>query len=70
MFGITTITFNGYFLGTCFAYIAGLFVTFFTQGAYSVQALMGDVVGGLIAVVLTDLIATAVWNLKKSFEED
>ena len=70
MFGITTITFNGYFLGTYFAYIAGLFVTFFTQGAYSVQALMGDVVGGLIAVVLTDLIATAVWNLKKSFEED
>ena len=70
MFGITTITFNGYFLGTCFAYIAGLFVTFFTQGAYSVQALMSDVVGGLIAIVLTDLIATAVWNLKKSFEED
>ena len=70
MFGITTITFNGYFLGTCFAYIAGLFVTFFTHGAYSVQVLMGDVVGGLIAIVLTDLIATAVWNLKKSFEED
>jgi hypothetical protein len=70
MFGITTITFNGYFLGTCFAYTAGLFVTFFTQGAYSVQALMGDVFGGLVAILITDLIATMVWNLKKSMEEE
>lgn len=70
MFGLTTITFNGYFLGTCIAYIAGLFATFFTHGAYSVQALMGDVFSGLFCILLTDLIATAVWNYKKSLEED
>ena len=70
MFGITTITFNSYFLGTCFAYVAGLFVTFFTQGAYSVQALMGDVFGGLICVLFTDLVATLVWNIKKSMDEE
>lgn len=70
MFGITTITFNGYFLGVGFTYIAGLFATFFTQGAYSMKMLTGDVLGGLVCVLLTDLIATAVWNLKKSLEED
>lgn len=70
MFGITTITFNGYFLGTAFAYIFGMFVTFFTQGTYSVQMLWGDVCGGLVAILITDLIATMVWNLKKSMEEE
>lgn len=70
MFGITTISFNGYFLGSVFAYLAGSFTTFFTHGAYSVQMLWGDILGGLFCILLTDLIATAVWNLKKSLEED
>lgn len=70
MFGITTITFSGYFLGTMFAYLVGSFTTFFTHGAYSVQMLWGDILGGLFCVLLTDLIATAVWNYKKSLEED
>ena len=70
MFGITTISFNGYFLGSMFAYLVGSFTTFFTHGAYSVQMLWGDILGGLFCILLTDLIATAVWNLKKSLEED
>jgi hypothetical protein len=70
MFGITTISFNGYFLGTVFAYLVGSFTTFFTHGAYSVAMLWGDILGGLFCILLTDLIATAVWNLKKSLEED
>lgn len=70
MFGITSIGFSGYFLGTCFAYICGIFTTFFTRGAYSMEMLMGDVFGGLFCVLFTDLVATTVWNLKKSFEED
>lgn len=70
MFGITTISFNGYFLGTVFAYLIGSFTTFFTHGAYSVQMLWGDILGGLVAVLFTDLVATAVWNYKKSLEED
>ena len=70
MFGITTITFNGYFLGACITYIAGLFVTFFSQGTYSMQMLTVDVLGGLVCVLFTDLIATMVWNYKKSLEED
>lgn len=70
MFGITTISFNGYFLGAVFAYLVGSFTTFFTHGAYSVQMLWGDILGGLFCILLTDLIATAVWNLKKSLEED
>ena len=70
MFGITTITFNGYFLGACVTYIVGLFVTFFSQGAYSMQMLTVDVLGGLVAVLFTDLVATMVWNYKKSLEED
>lgn len=70
MFGLTTITFNGYFLGTCFAYIFGIFTTFFTQGAYSMEMLMGDICGGFIAILFTDLVATTVWNFKKSYEED
>lgn len=70
MFGITSISFSGYFLGTIFAYIFGLFVTFFTHGGYSVQTLFADVVGGLVCILFTDIVATAVWNLKKSFEED
>lgn len=70
MFGITTISFNGYFLGVVFAYLVGSFTTFFTHGAYSVQMLWGDILGGLFCILLTDLIATAVWNLKKSLEED
>jgi hypothetical protein len=70
MFGITTITFNGYFLGACITYIVGLFVTFFSQGAYSMQMLTGDVIGGLVAVLFTDLVATLVWNIKKSMDEE
>lgn len=70
MFGITTISFNGYFLGSVFAYLIGSFTTFFTHGAYSVQMLWSDILGGLFCILLTDLIATAVWNLKKSLEED
>ena len=70
MFGITTITFNGYFLGTCVTYIVGLFVTFFSQGAYSMQMLTVDVLGGLVCVLFTDLIATMVWNIKKTMNEE
>ena len=70
MFGITTITFSGYFLGTVFAYLIGSFTSFFTHGAYSVAMLWGDICGGLFCILLTDLIATAVWNYKKSLEED
>ena len=70
MFGITTITFNGYFLGNMMFYIAGLFVTFFSKGGYSMQALFSDMFWGTWCILLTDLIATAVWNLKKSLEED
>ena len=70
MFGITTITFNGYFLGACVTYIVGLFVTFFSQGAYSMQMLTGDVLGGLVCVLFTDLIATMVWNIKKTMNEE
>lgn len=70
MFGITTISFSGYFLGTVFAYLIGSFTSFFTHGAYSVAMLWGDISGGLFCILLTDLIATAVWNYKKSLEED
>lgn len=70
MFGITSITFNGYFLGACVTYIVGLFVTFFSQGAYSMQMLTGDVIGGLVAVLFTDLVATLVWSIKKSMDEE
>lgn len=70
MFGITTITFNGYFLGACITYIVGLFVTFFSQGAYSMQMLTVDVLGGLVCVLFTDLIATMVWNIKKTMNEE
>ena len=70
MFGITSITFNGYFLGACVTYIVGLFVTFFSQGAYSMQMLTGDVIGGLVAVLFTDLVATLVWNIKKSMNDE
>lgn len=70
MFGITTITFNGYFLGACVTYIVGLFVTFFSQGAYSMQMLTVDVLGGLVCVLFTDLIATMVWNIKKTMNEE
>ena len=70
MFGITTITFNGYFLGNMMFYIVGLFITFFSKGGYSMQALFSDMFWGTWCILLTDLIATAVWNLKKSFEED
>ena len=70
MFGLTTITFNGYFLGNMVFYVCGLFVTFFSHGAYSMEILLSDMVWGTVCVLLTDLIATAVWNLKKSLEED
>ena len=70
MYNITSISFSGYFLGTVFAYIIGSFTTFFTHGAYSVQMLWGDIRGGLICVLLTDLIATAVLNIKKAMEEE
>ena len=70
MFGITTITFNGYFLGNMMFYIVGLFVTFFSKGGYSMQTLFSDMFWGTWCILLTDLIATAVWNLKKSLEED
>ena len=70
MFGITTISFNGYFLGNMMFYIVGLFVTFFSKGGYSMQALFSDMFWGTWCILLTDLIATAVWNLKKSLEED
>ena len=70
MFGITTITFNGYFLGVCVTYMVGLFVTFFSQGAYSMQMLTVDVLGGLVCVLFTDLIATMVWNIKKTMNEE
>lgn len=70
MFGITTISFNGYFLGSMFAYLIGSFTTFFTHGAYSVQMLWGDILGGLVCVLFTDLVATLVWNIKKSMNEE
>lgn len=70
MFGLTTITFSGYFLGNAMFYVCGLFVTFFSKGAYSMQALFSDMFWGTWCVLLTDLIATAVWNYKKSLEED
>jgi hypothetical protein len=70
MFGITTISFNGYFLGSMFAYLVGSFTTFFTHGAYSVQMLWGDILGGLVCVLFTDLVATLVWNIKKSMNEE
>ena len=70
MFGITSITFNGYFLGACITYMVGLFVTFFSQGAYSMQMLTGDVLGGLVCVLFTDLAATMVWNIKKTMNEE
>ena len=70
MFGITTVSFNGYFLGAIFAYLIGSFATFFTHGAYSVQMLWGDILGGLVCVLFTDLIATMVWNIKKSMDEE
>lgn len=70
MFGITTITFSGYFLGTVFFYLLGSFTSFFTHGAYSVAMLWGDIYGGLFCILLTDLITTMVWNYKKSLEED
>lgn len=70
MFGITTISFNGYFLGSMFAYLVGSFTTFFTNGAYSVQMLWGDILGGLVCVLFTDLVATLVWNIKKSMNEE
>lgn len=70
MFGITSISFSGYFLGTVFAYIIGSFTTFFTHGTYSVQMLWGDIIGGLVAVLITDMIATQVWNIKKAMEEE
>ena len=70
MFGITTITFNGYFLGACVTYMVGLFVTFFSQGAYSMQMLTVDVLGGLVCVLFTDLIATMVWNIKNTMNEE
>lgn len=70
MFGITTISFNGYFLGSMFAYLIGSFTTFFTHGAYSVQMLWGDILGSLVCVLFTDLVATLVWNIKKSMNEE
>lgn len=70
MFGITTISFNSYFLGSMFAYLVGSFTTFFTHGAYSVQMLWGDILGGLVCVLFTDLVATLVWNIKKSMNEE
>ena len=70
MFGITSISFFGYFLGACVTYIVGLFVTFFSQGAYSMQMLTVDVLGGLVCVLFTDLIATMVWNIKKTMNEE
>lgn len=70
MFGITSISFSGYFLGTVFAYLIGSFTTFFTHGTYSVQMLLTDVLGGLICVLFTDIVATLVWNIKKSMGEE
>lgn len=70
MFGLTTITFSGYFLGNAMFYICGLFVNFFSQGAYSMQTILSDMLWGTWCILLTDLIATAVWNYKKSLEED
>ena len=70
MFGITTITFNGYFLGTMFAYLIGSFITFFTHGGYNIQMLWSDVFGGLVCILFTDIVATMVWNYKKFLEED
>ena len=70
MLGITSISFNGYFLGLVFAYLVGSFTTFFTHGAYSVQMLWGDLLGGLFCVLFTDIVATLVWNIKKSMDEE
>ena len=70
MFKLTTITFNGYFLGTVFAYLIGSFITFFTHGTYSVQMLWGDLLGGLVCILFSDMIATQVWNIKKAMEEE
>ena len=70
MFGITTITFNGYFLGLMCAYLIGSFATFFTHGTYSVQMLWCDLLGGLVCVLFTDIVATLVWNIKISMEEE
>ena len=72
MFGITSISFNGYFLGICGAYIIGLFVTFFTHGNYSMAMLFTDVFGGAFCILLTDLVGTFAWNLRKFLngEED
>lgn len=67
---MTTIRPTYYFLGAMMFYVCGLFVTFFSQGAYSMQALISDTVGGTVCILITDLIATMVWNYKKSLEED
>lgn len=67
---MTTIRPIYYFLGVMIFYVCGLFVTFFSQGAYSMQALLSDVVGGTACILMTDLIVTAVWELKKALEED
>ena len=67
---MTTIRPTYYFLGAMMFYVCGLFVTFFSQGAYSMQALISDTVGGMVCILITDLIATTVWNYKKSLEED
>ena len=67
---MTTIRPTYYFLGAMMFYVCGLFVTFFSQGAYSMQALISDMVGGTVCILITDLIATAVWELKKALEED
>ena len=67
---MTTIRPTYYFLGAMMFYVCGLFITFFSQGAYSMQALISDTVGGMVCILITDLIATMVWNYKKSLEED
>lgn len=67
---MTTIRSTYYFLGAMMFCVCGLFITFFSHGAYSMQALVSDVVGGTVCILITDLIATAVWELKKALEED
>ena len=67
---MTTIRPTYYFLGAMMFYVCGLFVTFFSQGAYSMQMLTVDVLGGLVCVLFTDLIATMVWNIKKTMNEE
>lgn len=67
---MTTIRPTYYFLGAMMFCVCGLFVTFFSHGAYSMQALVSDVVSGTVCIFITDLIATAVWELKKALEED